>query len=90
MVLDKLIHISKEENFSFLEKRRFRRLPESGITSASPFYCDPLFHSLVSNQYASMAELKTILTLEDAFDLMDSLTTNKLNEYYALKSSQKN
>lgn len=89
MDLSELLDSVIEHNLGFLENRRFRRLPDSGISSASPYHCDPLFHALVSNKYADMTELKQSLTLEDAFDLLDSLTTSKLNEYYALQASKR-
>lgn len=89
MDLSALLDSTIDYNFGFLETRRFRRLPDSGISSASPFHCDPLFHALVSNKYASLTELKESLTLEDAFDLLDSLTATKLNEYYALQASKR-
>lgn len=89
MDLSALLDAAISHNFGFLETRRFRRLPDSGVSSASPFHCDPLFHALVSNKYASLTELKNNLTLEDAFDLLDSLTTTKLNEYYAVQASKR-
>lgn len=46
---------------------------------------DSLIAVLVANKYASLHELKTVYTLEDAYDLFEILAVTRYNEFLAVE-----
>jgi hypothetical protein len=91
IMLEELEEAAKEVNFSFLINRKIRTPPKtSQIIYESPEYIDPLFYTLISSKHATMTELKTTLTLEDAFNLLDSVTTTRINEARAFNAAKFN
>lgn len=50
---------------------------------------DGLIGALVSNRMATLAELKTIYTLEDAMDMYEAFIIPRYNEWKAMKAGQK-
>ena len=46
---------------------------------------DALIGTLVANKYATLQELKTVYTLEDAYDLFEILAVTRHNEYLAIE-----
>lgn len=46
---------------------------------------DPFFAAIIANGKASLKELKTELTLEDAYDLWEIVMTTNFNQWLAVK-----
>jgi hypothetical protein len=89
VALDKLAADMAEHNFGFLASFRFNR----GGVSANyecllPRHLDPLFHSIMASNYATLNELRTVYSLEDAFLMLDSITTTKINEKRAMDAAK--
>jgi hypothetical protein len=49
---------------------------------------DAFIGSIIAEKYATLRELKTVYTLEDAFDLWEAMAVRKVNEYLAVKHAQ--
>lgn len=50
---------------------------------------DQLIGSIVANKYATLHELKTIYTLEDAYDLFEIIAVSRYNEHMAIEDANK-
>lgn len=50
---------------------------------------DPMMGSLIANKYATLYELNTLYTLEDAYNLYEVLAVTRYNEYVAIESASK-
>jgi hypothetical protein len=50
---------------------------------------DGLIGTLVANRIATLIELKTIYSLEDAMDMYEAYIIPKYNEWKAMKAEQK-
>lgn len=77
-----------EFNYGFLKTWRPIRLPASMQNSAgavSHRYVDPLFASLIGAQLATLDQLRTVYSLEDAFLLLEVLTVKSINEHKAMQ-----
>lgn len=74
-------------NFGFIPTIKLNRGAPSG-NPIPPAMVDPMFHAIMSNRYASMDELRTKYSLYDAFLMLDSITTTKINEYVAMKEAK--
>lgn len=48
---------------------------------------DVMMGSLVANKYATLHELKTVYTLEDAYNLYEILAVTRYNEFVAMESA---
>jgi hypothetical protein len=49
---------------------------------------DPLIGTLVSNKMATLHELKTVYTLDDAYDLFEILSVSRYNEFLAIEDAK--
>lgn len=74
-------------NFGFIPNIKLNRGAPSG-NPLQPAMVDSLFHAIMANGYATLHELRTIYSLEDAFLMLDSITTTKINEYIAMKEAK--
>ena len=50
---------------------------------------DGLIGSLVANKYATLNELNTVYTLEDAHDLFEIASVTRYNEFLAMEEANK-
>jgi hypothetical protein len=50
---------------------------------------DPLIGAIVASGKATLNELKTVYTLEDAYDLFEIVSVTKYNEFRAIKHANK-
>jgi len=85
-VLMELESVALEYNFGFLDSWRPARLPAKMLANYTPMECrhiDGLFSSLISANLATLNELKTVYSLEEAFKLLEVLTVSKVNEFLA-------
>jgi len=48
---------------------------------------DPIIGALVANKYATMHELNTVYTIEQAYDLYEILAVTRYNEFMAIKEA---
>lgn len=74
-------------NFGFIPMIKLNRGAPSG-NPLPPTMVDPLFHAILANGYATINELRTIYSLRDAFLMLDSITTTKINEYLAMQEAK--
>lgn len=74
-------------NIGFLETFELHRIRSSydGVTAMQ---LDPIFHSIMSAGYATMHELRTVYSLEDAYLMMDSIVTTRVNEKIAIDAEK--
>jgi len=89
--LDELIEIATLYNFEFLSNWKPVRFPAAmaGNYNASECrYIDPIFSSLISAGMATLNELKTSYSLEEAFQLLEVLTVTRVNEYKASEAAK--
>lgn len=82
MEVDRLCEAMIDRNLGFLKELQIHKV-RSGFVGESPFQIDPLFHAIMSEDYATLHELRTVYTLKDAYFMLDSITTAKLNEKLA-------
>jgi hypothetical protein len=84
--LDKLVEIVYNVNFGFLQGWRVWRIPNTdGFEGTEPRQLSPFIHSIITNGFASLQELKTSCSLKDAFEMQDSILTKAMNEYRYMK-----
>lgn len=84
--LDKLVQIVYNVNFGFLQGWRIWRIPNTdGFEGTEPRQLSPFIHSIITNGFASLQELKTTCSLRDAFEMQDSILTKAMNEYRYMK-----
>ena len=90
-VMDELISIASLYNFEFLESWKPVRFPASMACNYNPSECkyiDAIFSSLISSNMATLNELKTGYSLEDAFQLLEVLTVTRVNEFKAHEAAK--
>ncbi len=75
---------SKWENLDFLRKFR-AEAPSVDFKNVDGFIA-----AIIADRQATLNELKTIYTLEDAFDLWEIIAVTRYNEYLAIEYAQKN
>jgi len=86
MALDKITEIVYNVNFGFLQGWRIWRVPNTdGFEGTEPRQLSPFIHSIITNNYATLQELKTTCSLKDAFEMQDSILTKAMNEYRYMK-----
>lgn len=82
MVLTELVSMVYNVNFGFMSGWRFWRVPSSdGFVSSEPRQLSAFCHSIITNKYATLVQLKTCVSLKDAFEMHDSIMTKAMNEY---------
>jgi len=90
-VMDELINLATIYNFDFLSSWKPVRFPAamaSNYNASECRYIDPIFSSLISANMASLYELKTSYSLEEAFQLLEVLTVTRVNEYKANEAAK--
>ena len=50
---------------------------------------DPFIGSIVASKQATLHELKTVYTLEDAYNLYEIIAVTRYNEYLAIEGAKK-
>ena len=79
--------LAMEENFGFLREWRPVTLPSAmrGQSAGAARYraIDPLFGTLISENLATLHELRTVYSLQDAFIMLDCMMVKKVNEFLA-------
>ncbi|RIQ11138.1 hypothetical protein D0837_17745 [Bordetella avium] len=63
-------------------------MPAGKVTPISYANADPFLGAIVSSGLATLSELKTLIDLEEAMDLWEIATTNKVNEIRALEAGK--
>lgn len=81
-ILTELVSLVYNFNFSFMSNWRFWRVPNTdGFVSSEPRQLSAFIHSIITNKYADLMQLKTCVSLKDAFEMHDSILTKAMNEY---------
>lgn len=82
MGLDKLVAMVYNHNFGFMRDWKIWRVPSiRDFMGSEPKQLSPFINAIITNGYATLSELKTSCSLQDAFEMQDSLLTKAMNEY---------
>lgn len=86
--LDQLESEILEFNIGFFKHRKKIRIPTFKNKFSPQAYpnADPFIAAIISSGMASYKELKESLSLEEAFELWEISTTNKINEIKSLEA----
>ena len=49
---------------------------------------DSFIGTIIAERYATLYELKTVYSLEDAFDIWETIAVSRYNEYLAVKHAK--
>ncbi len=80
-----------EYNYGFLRDWQPRKIPDKMVANYRQVDCkhmDGLFMSIITNNLATLHELKTMYSLEDAFLLLEVNTVSKINEFNANEAAK--
>lgn len=83
--------VAYSENFGFLTRWRPTRIPVSMSSPFTPAECkcvDGLVNALVSSEMATMLQLRSEYTLEEAFQMLEILTVKRINEHKAREAAR--
>lgn len=75
----------------FFRERRGCRLPRVAGSESPSIDCenvDGLLATIISEKQATLHELKTIYTLEDALNIWEVIAVKRANEYLAAKHAE--
>jgi len=86
--LQKLESAAMDYNYGFLENWRPVKPPASMRSKFAVITCrymDPIFSTLISANYATLHEMRTVYSLEDVFMMIEALTVSSINEHNAME-----
>lgn len=85
--LGKLAEEEVMHNIGFMAGFRLHRVG-SNFEGVDTNHLDPIFHAVMSANYATLHELRTIYSLHDVYLMLDSLTTTRRNEKIAIAAAK--
>ena len=92
MLLEEMVRLVKGINFGFLSDWEGARVPQRFITQSKTVtsqYNEPIVSNLIQADKATLMELETHYSTEDAFKLFDIVLVDTINKAYANEDAQK-